>query len=153
MFEECIISMGFRNIYKLGVIKGFQFKIVVPYYRGIWISMMQDFMVKVDEVTYPWDQLSLKIGDKIIPYTDIDMAYDVFWTYGEPATIIVNKPGGLAVGLHTIECGLYIDRSYWPWVDPEGLYSFYNIPRSVEGEPQDTTKNLQTYSKELTLVI
>jgi hypothetical protein len=153
MFEDFILTAGFRNLYKLGVITGFQFKIIIPYYRGIWISMMQDFVVKVDGVTCTSDQLSIKIGDKIIPYTDADKAYDIFWVYGEPATVIVNKPGGLEVGLHTIECGLYVDKSYWPWVDPEGLYSFYNIPRSVEGEPKDTTKALQMTSKEITLVV
>jgi hypothetical protein len=153
LWEKFILRTGFRNTYRGGQCTGFQFKIIIPYYRGIFISCLDDFQVKVDGETYSLDKVSLKAGDRIIPWKQVDNAYDVFWYFGDPLTILVNKTGGLATGLHTVECGLSIRKSYVPNVDPEGLYDFAPIPKSVEGYGRDLMANLQTASEEMTLVI
>lgn len=126
MWEHFILKRGFRNIINGGQVTGFQFKITIPYYRGIWVSCIQNFAVKVDGILYPLDKVSLKIGNRIYPWNEVEMAGDDFWYFGNPATIIVEKPGGLAMGLHKVECALFYEKSYYLRAedDPLGLYSY-----------------------------
>ena len=113
MWFNFIKSYGFQNVYKGGQITGFQFKIHLPYYRGLWVSQaFQGFAVTVDEVEYPLDKVSVKVNDRVFRWDQIDGAYDVFWHYGDPATIIVDKPDGLPAGMHKITCGIHFTRSY-----------------------------------------
>ncbi|MBN2524706.1 MAG: hypothetical protein JXB24_15655 [Bacteroidales bacterium] len=113
MWYNFIKGYGFQNVYKGGQITGFQFKIHLPYYRGLWASQaFQRFGVNVDGVDYAMDKVSIKLGDRVFPFSQINGAYDVFWYYGEPATIIVDKPGGLTAGVHKVTCGIHYSRSY-----------------------------------------
>lgn len=48
MEREVIQSVGFRNIKKDGDIIGFQFKIRLPYYRGIFLSQIRPGTLFVD---------------------------------------------------------------------------------------------------------
>ncbi|MBP1609228.1 MAG: D-mannonate dehydratase [Acidobacteria bacterium] len=124
MWDKFILRQGFKNVAQGGRITGFQFKIHIPYYRAIWVSQcFQDFSVRVDGVFYPLDKISLKIEDRIFTWAQVDKAVDVFWHYGAPATIIVEKPGGLETGLHKVECGIHYERSYSlrPEDDKEGI--------------------------------
>lgn len=160
LFETFLLNRGFRNVFQAGQITGFQFKIKLPYYRGIFVSCLDDFLVTVDGQSYSLDKVSLKVGDRVFRWAQIDEAYDVFYNYGDPITVIVDKPGGLTTGLHTVECGLAIRRSYTPRVDPEGLYGFQSlrgiiIPRTAPEEfpPKDPRYNLQKELRQLDLVI
>ena len=113
MWYNFIKGYGFRNISKGGQISGFQFKIHLPYYRGLWVSQaFQNLAVRVDGVDYPLDKISVKIGDRTWRWAEINGAYDVFWYYAEPATIMVDKPGGLTMGVHKVECDIHYSRSY-----------------------------------------
>lgn len=113
MWFNFIKSYGFRNIYKGNQITGFQFKIHLPYYRGLWVSQgLQGLKVNVDGVDYPLDKVSIKVGDRVFPWAQINGAYDVFWFYGEPVTVMVDKQGGLTTGMHKVVCGIHYMRSY-----------------------------------------
>ena len=143
MYQQFIRREGFRNISRGSQITGFQFKIHIPYYRGLWVSQaFQDFAVRVDGVSYPLDNVSVKIGDRVLSWAQINGAYDVFWHYGKPATIIVDKPGGLTMGLHKVECDIHYQRSYW--VKPEdydkGLINKPATPRMIGGSPVEWHK-------------
>lgn len=141
MWEHFLIRLGFRNTYQGGQITGFQFMFTIPYYRGVFLSCIStDFMVRVDGVTYPLEDVSIKIGDKVVPWSQVDMAYDLFWPYGTAATVLVNKPGGLTVGLHKVEMGFVVRKSYMNEdPDPEGYYSWtssYGAPAPAAAPPQ-----------------
>ena len=41
MEREVIQSVGFRNIKKDGEVVGFQLKVRLPYYRGIFLSQLR----------------------------------------------------------------------------------------------------------------
>ncbi|MBN1158784.1 MAG: hypothetical protein JXA61_05340 [Bacteroidales bacterium] len=154
MEEKYILKYGFRNVYQAGRITGFQFKFVIPYYRGIYLSCLDEFSVKVDGENFSLNNVSIKIGERIFPWKEVDVAYDVFWTYGDPATVIVSKPGGLETGLHTIELGMFIRKSYIVWTDPEGIYDFVIPPLPKSELPdKDPRYGFQTFSDQLSLVI
>jgi hypothetical protein len=113
MYNEFLTNFGFGNIYHGNEAVGFQFKFTCPYYRGIWLSMISSaFMVKVDGVEYPLDKVSIKVADRVVPWSLVDTCYDLFWPYGSYGTVIVEKEGGLTMGLHKVEVGLAIRRSY-----------------------------------------
>ena len=80
--------------------------------------MSDNFSVKVDGVNYSLDDVTFKIGERIIPWSEVDSSDDLFWTYGTPCTVMVNKPGGLTVGLHNVECGFTVRKSYGD-LDPD----------------------------------
>jgi hypothetical protein len=125
MWEHFLLKRGFRNVFRGGQITGFQFKITIPYYRGLWVSAaFQGFAVRVDGIVYPKDKISLKIGDRTYPLTEVDKAYDDFWYFHDPATVIVEKPGGLTPGLHRVECGIGYERSYGTKETPPAGYNF-----------------------------
>jgi hypothetical protein len=125
MWEHFLLKRGFRNVIKGGQTTGFQFKIIIPYYRGLWVSAaFQGFVVRVDGVVHPKDKISIKIGDKTFPLTEVDQAYEDFWYFHDPATIIVEKPGGLTPGLHKVECGIGYERSYSTKETPPEGYKF-----------------------------
>jgi hypothetical protein len=125
MWEQFLLKQGFRNVIQGSQVTGFQFKITIPYYRGLWVSAsFQGFAVRVDGIVYPKDKISIKIGTKTYRLADVDQAYDDFWYYGDPATIIIEKPGGLADGLHKVEVGIYYEKSYGTKETPPEGYKF-----------------------------
>jgi hypothetical protein len=153
MWENFIEWLGFNNVYQGGQIAGFQFKIHIPYYRGVFLSVISDgFSVKVDEESFPLDKVSLKIGDRVIPWSQVDASYDVFWVFGELATVIVEKPGGLTPGLHKVECGMCFRKSYGALIDPEGLLD-RNLPKSWDEYVYKPIEQLQVASQQMTLVM
>ena len=164
MYQEFLTSLGFGNIYQGGEAVGFQFKFTIPYYRGVWLSMISnDFMVKVDGVEYPLDQVSIKVQDRVVPWSQVNSSYDLFWPYGTYATAIVEKPGGLTMGLHKVEVGISIRRSYLD-EDPAAAkyYDFWGMDMrpatpSEDEEESEGSYNpmnaLQTCSLDMVLVM
>ncbi|MBN1340353.1 MAG: hypothetical protein JXA03_13570 [Bacteroidales bacterium] len=125
MWELFLHRQGFRNVIRGGQTTGFQFKIHLPYYRGLWVSAsFRGFAVRVDGVHYPNDKITIKIGNKTYRFADVDQAYEDFWYYGDLATIIVEKPGGLTDGLHKVECGISYENSYGTYETPPAGYEF-----------------------------
>lgn len=161
MWEHFIEWYGFNNLYHKGQITGFQFKIHKPEYRGVFLSCLSDnFLVKVDEETFPLDKVSLKVRERVIPWSQVDAAYDVFSYFGEVITVMVDKPGGLTPGLHTVECGITIRVSYYSLIDPYGLLNEdpgykgrVPLPKSYDDFVYKPSTRLSTCSEKMTLVM
>ena len=56
MEKQVIQSVGFRNILEDGKAVGFQFKIRLPYYRGVFLSQIKAGLLIVDGETFTKDQ-------------------------------------------------------------------------------------------------
>jgi hypothetical protein len=161
MWEHFLLRRGFRNVIRGGQVTGFQFKITIPYYRGIWVSAaFQGFAVRVDGVVYPNDKVTLKIGNKTYRFADVDLAYDDFWYYRDPATIIVEKPGGLTEGLHKVEVGIFYEKSYGTKETPPEGYKFqwsggFSLPPQAGNAPAADTvmAGLTSCSLDMVLVM
>ncbi len=52
MEREVIQSVGFRNLVEDGEITGFQLKIRLPYYRGVFLSQLRPGTLTVDGETF-----------------------------------------------------------------------------------------------------
>lgn len=114
MEKQVIQSVGFRNIVENGKVTGFQFKIRLPYYRGVYLSQIRPGTLFVD---------GERIGKEAItwvfrgcPYTNEEMAADfrTHWAPSELMVLKVKKEGGLSQGFHDLKYGYCFTSSYMP---------------------------------------
>jgi hypothetical protein len=115
MLEKEMIQLnGFRNVLKDGTTAGFQVRIRIPYYRGIWASLVEGVDVTVDGEEFSRDDILWTLGDKSLTLAELEAASDVRWPFDEPAVLTVPKLGGLAVGMHDVSVKLAFRASYMP---------------------------------------
>ena len=112
--REVIQSVGFRNIKKDGEVTGFQFKVRLPYYRGVFACQLRPGTLFVDGERIGKEDITWNI--KGVDYTAEEMAEnrEAFWDVLEPAVLKVKKPGGLATGFHDLKYGFSFSSSYMP---------------------------------------
>jgi hypothetical protein len=104
MFEKYIIcTRGFKNFVEKGQSTGFQLDVRISYYRGIPLSCVEGFDVMVDGEQFAPGEIRYAIGGKTYSVSDAAEAVDVRWPFGDPLTLVVRKPGGLAPGIHDIQ--------------------------------------------------
>jgi hypothetical protein len=115
MLETEVIQLqGFRNVLKDGATTGFQVRIRIPYYRGIWASLLEGADVAVDGEEFSCDDVLWTLGSKTLTLAELEAASDVRWPFDEPAVLTVPKPGGLSVGVHDVHVKLAFRASYIP---------------------------------------
>ena len=121
MERQVIQSVGFRNIYENGEAVGFQFKIRLPSYRGVFLSQLRPGTLFVDGERFERQDIIWTIGDE--EYTMDEMAVDfkTHWNPTKTATLKVKKPGGLAQGYHDLKYGFCFTSSYMPPIMQERL--------------------------------
>lgn len=114
MEREVIQSVGFRNIKENGKISGFQLKIRLPYYRGIFLSQLRPGTLDIDGEKFEKENIIWNIHG--IDYTCEEMKhnYQTHWAVTEPAVLKVKKEGGLSQGYHDITYGFCYTSSYMP---------------------------------------
>jgi hypothetical protein len=125
MLEKYMVSnREFCNVSQDGKITGFQVKVRIPYYRGVFLSMVEDFRVTVDGQLFGPDKIRISLHDRSYSLQELDKAADVHWDFGQWAALIVAKPGGLATGMHTVEVGILARTSYElpRELDKDGLF-------------------------------
>jgi len=125
MFNKyMILTRDFRNVGEKNRFTGFQLKIRIPYYRGVALSLVEAVDLTVDGETFPRDQMTFSAGGRTYTFDQLEKTTDAEWGFGDPAILTVSKPGGLATGMHTVELGIVIRKSYIPKNDPENLFDF-----------------------------
>ncbi len=112
--KDMIQSHGFRNVSKDGEQVGFQVRIRIPYYRGVWASLLEGADVSADGEEFSREAILWTVGDRTFTLPELEAASDVRWPFDQPAVLTVPKPGGLAVGLHQIGVRLAFRASYMP---------------------------------------
>ena len=117
MFDNYVLSEGtVKNETDTdGKATGFSMKTHVNYYRGIPLSMVHDLEVELDGEKMDRDKVKLTV-DGIDYFTADEMetvtAYK--WEFGEEATVIVEKEGGLSAGEHDVTLSQTIRTEYIP---------------------------------------
>lgn len=115
--KEVIQYRGFRNTYdENGNATGFQFRMRLNYYRGVWLSQLRVGRVIVDGEEFLADSGLVTWTIDGVEYTPEEMAENnkAFWSMMRPATIRVKKPGGLAQGYHEVKVRWGYSSSYMP---------------------------------------
>jgi hypothetical protein len=117
MFDKYIICEdGFQNTVDGGKITGFQFKARLPYYRGLGISMIEDFRINVDSEEIPREDIRVTLHGNTYTLDEMESEYEDRWEFGEKGIVKVHKPGGLTSGDHQIEMVPYLRISYLPFI-------------------------------------
>ncbi len=120
-FVDVVVSDSLRHYYADGKKMGYQFDIRLSYYRGHFLSVIDQFAVKVDDIEIPSERIKFCINGKEFSPVEFDKCYTEFWQVIEPATIRVFDPAGLAEGEHKIDVTLLFRSPYMP-VGPDHQY-------------------------------
>ena len=113
MLEKQIIqSVGFRNIKEGDKVTGFQFKIRLPYYRGVFLCQLMLGTVIIDGERITPENYVWNVHGKDYTYEEIQECTDVHWTVTEPVIVKVKKEGGLSQGYHDLTYGFCFTSSY-----------------------------------------
>jgi hypothetical protein len=122
-----IMTRGFKNIVVDGKATGFQVNILIPYYRGTFLSLVHYLSVRVDGEQIPREHIQIVVAGKSFSLAQMEEADEVRWEFGAPATLLIRHEGGLVPGVHAVEVGVVIRKSYFPPQDPEHLYEFFDL--------------------------
>lgn len=112
--KECIQSRGFRKIIEVGETKGFQIKVRLLYYRGLWLSQIRNTSLTVDGKTYDDNQITWIISGKEYSQSNLKTLSNVHWGINEKATLLVKTKDVLDTGYHDVEFDLKFSSSYFP---------------------------------------
>ena len=116
MFDKYLIDAAtVRNIGPAQAPTGFAFEAKLGYYRGLTLSMIEELAITLDGVELPREAVLFDEGQGPITLDAMETAYDRRWAFGTPATIIVNYPGGLPAGEHTLALRQKLRVSYLPF--------------------------------------
>jgi hypothetical protein len=115
VFDESIIqAQGFANSGDPADRTGFAVRVRTPYYRGVWLSLVEGADVTVDGETFSRDAIAWTIAGRTGTPDTFGADPAARWPYEEAATLTVPRPGGLEPGLHDLEVAIIIRMSYIP---------------------------------------
>lgn len=122
MEKQVIQSVGFRNTKdENGDVTGFQFRLRLPYYRGIFLSQIRPGTLYVDGEKIEKDKISWVIGGEEYTNEEMRTNFQVHWPVLKPAVLRVKKEGGLGQGYHDLKYGFCFTSSYMPPVIQDHL--------------------------------
>lgn len=122
-FVDVIVDNSLKSIYNDGDKIGYSFDVRLSYYRGAFLSTIDEFKLKVDGKDVCNEQITFGINNKIIAIDQLSDCVSEFWSLIEPAKIEVLLDGGLEKGQHHIDLTLILRVPYLPIpVGDEKLY-------------------------------
>src|SRR6516162_9621328 len=78
MFEKyMILTQEFRNVKDGPKVTGFQVKVRLPYYRGIWLSTVHHLELKVDDESFARDKMAFLLGRRRFSMDELENATNV----------------------------------------------------------------------------
>lgn len=114
MDRQVIQSVGFRNIVENGEVTGFQFKVRLPYYRGVYLSQIRPGTVIIDGEHISKENILWNIKGEDFTWEEMKRDFKTHWSVTTPAVIKVKKSGGLEQGFHDLTYGFCFTSSYMP---------------------------------------
>ena len=97
MFDRwLIVENSLRNVIsETGYIEGFEFQIRIPYYRGVFLSMIDRITVKAQNQTFNDEDIRFTVESGSFMLKEMETVGTLRWNFDEAATLKVYKPGGL----------------------------------------------------------
>ncbi len=122
MEKQVIQSVGFRNTKdSQGNAIGFQFKVRLPYYRGVYLSQLRPGTLYIDGEKIEKENIIWNIKGEDFTYEDMKSDFKTHWDIDKPAVLKVKKEGGLSQGYHDLKYGFCYTSSYMPPAIQDGL--------------------------------
>lgn len=111
---DVICDDSLKNSYIDGKKSGCQFMIRLSYYRGHFLSVIDQFEIRIDGQRVDDQDIRFCINEKELAVNQLASAYTEFWNILDPACIKIRKPGGLKPGAHDIDVTLMFRSPYMP---------------------------------------
>lgn len=96
---------------------GLQFDLRLKYYRGLFLSCVDEFRVAVDGVEVPAEDVWLCLNDKEFPASTLGQLVSEFWHITDRARVCVHHRGGWPAGEHRLELTMMLRSPYLPNFD------------------------------------
>jgi hypothetical protein len=127
-----------------GKIIGFKFAARNANYRGVYLSLLNGYYIKLDGVEYKRDVQTFEINGKPPrTFEEIKKAIWEHWDYDDEGIVHVKKEGGLASGNHLMEFQQSILAAYGYLPTDEEWVK--NPPEPGTGAGSDKTRNIVKY--------
>ena len=111
--EDSLCSEGFKNHYdENGNCDGFCVNVRSFYYRAVPLALFESAHVSVDGELYGPDKMRVAVDGEVFRFEDMRDVTLHYWNKCTPATLIIDKPGGLAPGRHQVAATATI-RAYY----------------------------------------
>lgn len=111
-FVDVICDDSLENTYINGKKAGFKFDVRLSYYRGHFLSTIDEMGVKVDGEEIPTESIYFSLRGQEYGVAQLHSLVNEFWHITEPAEIRVFYPGGLSKGEHKVEFTMYFRSPY-----------------------------------------
>lgn len=113
-FVDVICDDSFKHIYANGKKVGYQFDVRLSYYRGHFLSVIDEAGLRVDGEEIPIENVTFGLKGQDYALSQLQSLTTVFWPILERATIKVFKDGGLCGGEHDFDFKLFFRSPYMP---------------------------------------
>ena len=114
ILDNVIVKNSLKNCRNGSQAWGYQFELRLDYYRGHFLSVIDDFEVYVDNEKIADEQIKFCINGKEFSPVEFDKCYSEFWQVTEAAVIKIIAPGGLSRGEHRVDVTMYYRSPYMP---------------------------------------
>ena len=109
-----IQSSGFDNVGPIGERTGFKVRVRQPNYRGMRVSLLEGIDVTVDGERFPAEGNCIQIDGRAYRHDELDDQIMLRWPVGTTVDVLIDKPGGLAPGVHLVETAIRLRHPYFP---------------------------------------
>jgi hypothetical protein len=104
-----IQTRGFRNSDG-----GFQVRLRLPYYRGVWTNLLEGVSITVDGEEFPAEAIAWNLAGTAYSLAELRGSQTARWPVDVPAVLTAPREDPLAIGFHTVSAELRLQMSYIP---------------------------------------
>jgi hypothetical protein len=104
-----IQTRGFRN-----TPDGFELRLRLPYYRGLWTGLLEGAAVTVDGEAFAPEDVHWSIGEVSGSLAEITASETARWPVDVPAVLALRRSSPLSIGFHDVSVELAVQMSYIP---------------------------------------
>lgn len=126
-FADVVCDNSLRNTYVNGAANGYEFLVRLGYYRGLYLSCMEEFAISVDGNAVDEKDIRFCLNGKEFCPCEIKLMASEFWQVTQPAAIKVRKPGGLPAGSYHIDVTMIFRSPYLPMPGSDEPHTYVPI--------------------------
>jgi hypothetical protein len=104
-----IQTRGFRNTQD-----GFELRLRLPYYRGLWAGLLEGAAVTVDGEAFAPEDVHWTIGEVSGSLAELRASGTARWPVDVAAVLALRRSSPLTIGFHDVSVELAVQMSYIP---------------------------------------
>jgi hypothetical protein len=104
-----IQTRGFKN-----TPGGFELRLRLPYYRGLWTGLLEGAAVTVDGEVFAPEDVHWTIGEVSGSLAELRASPTARWPVDVPAVLALRRGSPLSIGFHDVSVELAVQMSYIP---------------------------------------